>query len=202
MKYYFSTGSCSLSPRIALHEAGYAHDGEAVDLAAKKIKSNGGDYLAVNPKGYVPALVLDDGTLLTENAVMLQYLADNKPEKKLAPPANGSMERYRFNEMLNFIGTEMHKGFSPLFNPKINEEMREAVIARFKLRCAWLAKQIDGKQYLFGDQFTVADGYLFTILNWARSRSVDVGPVLSAYFDRVKARPGVQAALQAEGIAL
>ncbi len=202
MKYYFSTGSCSLSPRIALHEAGYAHDGEAVDLQAKKVKSNDSDYLAVNPKGYVPALMLDDGTLLTENAVMLQYLADNKPEKKLAPPANGSMERYRFNEMLNFITTELHKGFSPLFNPKINDEMKEAVIARLKLRFGYVAKQLEGKQYLFGDQFTVADGYLFTILNWARNKALDVGPVLSAYFDRVKARPGVQAALKAEGISL
>ncbi len=202
MKYYFSTGSCSLSPRIALHEAGYAHDSEAVDLAAKKIKSNDGDYLAVNPKGYVPALVLDDGQLLTENVPLLQYLADNKPEKKLAPPADGSMERYRFQEMLTFISTELHKGFSPLFNPKINDEMKDAVIARLKLRYAYIAKQLEGKQYLFGDQFTVADGYLFAMLNWARNKSVEVGPVLSSYFDRVKSRPAVQAALQAEGIGL
>lgn len=201
MKYYYSTGSCSLSPRIALHEAGFTVDSEGVDLAAKKTKS-GSDYLAVNPKGYVPALVLDDGQLLTENVPMLQYIADNKPEKKLAPPANGSMERYRFQEMLTFISTELHKGFSPLFNPKINDEMKDALIARLKLRFAYVTKQLEGKQYLFGDQFSVADGYLFTILNWARNKSVDVGPVLNAYFDRVKARPAVQAALQAEGIAL
>ncbi len=199
MKYFYATGSCSLSPRIALCEAGYTVDSEAVDLRAKKT-SSGGDFLAINPKGYVPALVLDDGELLTENAVMLKYIADHKPEKKLAPVGNG-MDRYRFEEFLNFIATELHKGTSPLFNPKIGDEMKQSVIDRLKLRYAYVAKQLDGKPYLFGDQFTVADGYLFTMLTWARNKDVDVGPELTAYYDRVKARPGVQAALKAEGIA-
>jgi glutathione S-transferase len=200
MKYYFATGSCSLSPRIALCEAGYAVDSESVDLRAKKT-SSGGDFLAVNPKGYVPALVLDDGELLTEGSTMLQYIADHKPEKKLAP-ADGGMERYRFEEWLNFIATELHKGTSPLFNPKINDEMKASVVDRLKSRYAYLAQHMAGKEYLMGDQFTVADGYLFTMLTWARNRGIEVGPVLSAYFDRVKARPGVQAALTAEGINL
>jgi glutathione S-transferase len=200
MKYYFSSGSCSLSPRIALQEAGFVHDSEAVDLRAKKTAS-GGDFLAVNPKGYVPALVLDDGQLLTENAVMLQYIADSKPETKLAPQGGG-MERYRFEEWLTFIGTELHKGFAPLFNPKMTPELRESLVDRLKLRFALVTKQIDGKTYLFGDGFTVADGYLFTMLTWARRHKVEVGAALDAYFDRVKARPTVQAALAAEGISL
>lgn len=200
MKYYFATGSCSLAPRIALSEAGYTVDSELVDLRAKKTAS-GADFLAVNPKGYVPALVLDDGQLLTENSIMLQYIADHKPEKKLAP-ADGGMERYRFEEWLNFIATELHKGTSPLFNPKISDEMKASVVDRLKSRYAYLAQHMEGKQYLMGDQFTVADGYLFAMLNWARNKSIEVGPVLSAYFDRVKARPGVQAALKAEGVTL
>lgn len=199
MKYYFSTGSCSLSPRIALHEAGFNVDSEAVDLPNKKIKSSGADFYAINAKGYVPALVLDDGELLTENAVILQYIADKKPEKKLAPPAGG-MERIRFQEWLIFITTELHKTFSPLFNPKINDEFKEAQTTRLKMRFGVIAKQLGSKKYLFGDDFTVADGYLFTMLNWAKNKSIDVGPELAAYFDRVKARPAVQAALKAEGL--
>lgn len=198
MKYYYATGSCSLSPRIALCEAGYSVDSEAVDLRAKTTAS-GGDFLAVNPKGYVPALVLDDGELLTENSTMLQYIADQKPERKLAP-AGGGMARYRFEELLNFIATELHKGTSPLFNPKISDDMKASVIDRLKLRYAYVTKQLGDKTYLFGDEFTVADGYLFTVLTWARGKGIDAGPALAAYYDRVKARPAVQAALKAEGI--
>jgi glutathione S-transferase len=149
----------------------------------------------------VPALVLDDGQLLTENTTMLQYIADHKPEKKLAPAGNG-MDRYRFEEWLTFIATELHKGTSPLFNPKIGDEMKQSVVDRLNLRYAYVAKHLDGKQFLMGDQFTVADGYLFAMLNWARNKGVTLSPVLNAYFDRVKARPGVQAALKAEGVTL
>jgi glutathione S-transferase len=198
MKYYYATGSCSLSPRIALCEAGYSVDSESVDLRGKKT-GNGDDFLAVNPKGYVPALVLDDGQLLTENITMLQYIADHKPELKLAP-AEGGMARYRFEELLSFVATELHKGTSPLFNPKISDEMKASVIDRLKLRYAFVTKQLGDKTYLFGDQFTVVDGYLFTMLTWAKNMGIDAGPALAAYYDRVKARPGVQAALKAEGI--
>ncbi|HEY1720722.1 MAG TPA: glutathione transferase GstA [Magnetospirillaceae bacterium] len=198
MKYYYSTGSCSLSPRIALQEAGLTHDSEAVDLAAKKTKG-GSDFWAINSKGYVPALVLDDGELLTENAVILQYIADKTPEKKLAPPAGG-MERVRFQEWLIFITTELHKTFSPLFNPKSNDEFKETVVTRLKMRFGLITKQLGSKTYLFGDDFSVADGYLFTMLTWAKHKGVDVGPALTSYYDRVAARPAVQAALKAEGI--
>jgi glutathione S-transferase len=198
MRYYYATGSCSLSPRIALCEAGYSVDSESVDLRTKKT-ANGSDFLAVNPKDYVPALVLDGGQILTENSIMLQYIADHKPERKLAPAEDG-MVRYRFEEQLNFIATELHKGTSFLFNPKISDEMKASVIDKLKLRYAYVTEQLGDETYLFGDQFTVADGYLFTMLTWARNMGIDAGPALAAYYERVKARPAVQAALKAEGI--
>ncbi len=200
MKLYYSPGACSLSPHIVLHEAGISFDSEAVDLRAKKT-SGGADFYAINPKGYVPALVLDDGELLTEGAVMVQYIADHAPSAKLAP-ASGTKERLRFQEWLIFIATELHKGFSPLFNPKIGDEMKASLIDRLKGRFAMIAKQVDGKKYLTGDDFSVADAYLFTMLTWAKNMSVDAGPVLAAYYDRVRARPAVGAAIADEGLKL
>lgn len=200
MKLYYAPGACSLSPRIVLREAGISFDSEAVDLRAKKTKG-GADFYAINPKGYVPALVLDDGELLTEAAIMVQYIADHTPSAKLAPPP-GTKERLRFQEWMNFIATELHKGFSPLFNPKIGEEMKASLIDRLKGRFGMIAKEIDGKKYLTGDNFTVADAYLFTMLTWAKTMGIETGPILGAYYDRVRARPAVGTAIADEGLKL
>lgn len=200
MKLYYKPGACSLSPHIVLREAGLAFELELVDLATKKTGS-GGDYLGLNPKGYVPALALDDGQLLTEGPAILQYLADRVPEKRLAPPA-GTMERYRLQELLNFIATELHKGFNPLFNPKAPEEWKVVVRELLAKRIEIVARQLAGRDYLMGDGFTVADAYLFTVLNWANFAKLDLSswPVLKTYSARVAARPAVKAALVAEGL--
>ena len=200
MKLYYSPGACSLSPHIVLVESGLGFDLEKVDLAAKKTE-RGADYWKVNPKGYVPALELDDGQVLTEGPAIVQYLADRVPQKKLAPPA-GTMERYRLQEWLNFISTELHKGFSPLFNPKASDDWKSAARELLGRRIAIVAKQLEGKSYAMGTAFTVADAYLFTILRWARHVKLDLSPwpVLPDYLDRVAARPAVHAALAAEGL--
>ena len=200
MKLFLSPGACSLSPHIVLHEAGLAHDSERVDLKTHKTAS-GGDYYAVNPKGYVPALVLDDGTVLTEGPVIVQYLADRKPDSGLAP-ANGSLDRYRLQEWLGFISTEVHKQYSPLFNPAATDDTKKLFIDRLHGRYAWLEQQLTAKQYLMGDRFTVADAYLFTVMNWAQRLKFDMSryPNLMAYVGRVAARPAVQAAMRAEGL--
>jgi len=200
MKLYHKPGACSLSPHIVLREAGLAFELERVDLASKKTGS-GGDYLGVNPKGYVPALALDDGQLLTEGPAIVQYLADLAPEKHLAPPA-GTMARVRLQEWLNFIASELHKGFSPLYNPRAPEEWKGVARELLAKRIALVAERLTGRDYLMGDDFTVADAYLFTVLNWAGFAQVDLspGPVLGAYQARVAARPAVRAALQAEGL--
>ena len=200
MKLYYKAGACSLSPHIVLHEAGLAFELERVDLASKKTGS-GGDYFGVNPKGYVPALALDDGQLLTEGPAIVQYLADLVPEKRLAPPA-GTMERVRLQEWLNFIATELHKGFSPLYNPRAPEEWKGVARELLAKRIALVAERLAGRDYLMGDAFTVADAYLFTVLNWAAFAKVDLSPwpVLGAYQARVAARPAVRAALLAEGL--
>lgn len=200
MKLYHKPGACSLSPHIVLREAGLAFELERVDLASKKTGS-GGDYLGVNPKGYVPALALDDGQLLTEGPAIVQYLADLAPEKHLAPPA-GTMARVRLQEWLNFIATELHKGFSPLYNPQAPEEWKAVARKLLAKRIALVAERLTGRDYLMGDDFTVADAYLFTVLNWAGFAQVDLSPwpVLGAYQARVAARPAVRAALQAEGL--
>jgi len=197
MKLYFSPGACSLSPHIALNEAGIAYDSEAVDLASKKTKS-GADYRAINPKGAVPALQLDNGQVLTEGSAIVQYIADQKPATKLAPPA-GSMERYRLQEWLNYIASEIHKGFSPLFNPKASDEWKQVIKDQIGGKFDYLSKQIQGKDYLMGT-FTVADAYLFTILGWAKHMNIDLAkwPVLAQYVERVGARPAVKATLEAE----
>ncbi len=200
MKLYYSPGACSLAPHIAICEAGLPFSGEKVDLKTKKTES-GGDYLRVNPKGSVPALALDQGGVLTEAAVILQYLADQAPGARLAPPA-GTLERYRLMEMLNYVSTEIHKGFSPLWNPKASADWKAAAHANLANRLGWLAQALEGKSYLMGDAFTVADAYLFTVLSWGAHVGVDLGkwPALAAYQARVGHRPKVQQALREEGL--
>lgn len=200
MKLYFSPGACSLSPHIVLREAGLKFDIEKVSLADKKTEK-GTDFLTVNPKGYVPALQLDSGGVLTEGPAIVQYLADQVPEKRLAPVA-GSIERYRLVEWLNFISTEVHKSFSPLFKPNVPEETKQAARELLAKRLAFVAGKLEDSEYLMGNQFTVADAYLFTVLNWAGHVKLDLSPwpVLSAYHKRVAARPAVQAAMMAEGL--
>jgi glutathione S-transferase len=198
MKLYFSPGACSLHPHIALREAGLPFDLVRVDLRAHKTK-DGGDYYAINPKGYVPTLELDDGTRLTEGAVIDQYIADRKPESKLAPPA-GTMERYRLQEWLNFIAAEIHKSFSPLFNPATPDEVKAQFKERIGKRFDLLEKTLDGRPYLLGETFSVADGYLFNMIRWTNFTGIDMKPwpKLQAFFQRVGERPAVKAALEAE----
>ena len=200
MKLFFKAGACSMSPHIVLEELGLKYEAEAVDLKAKKTAS-GGDYLAVNPKGYVPALQLDSGDVLTEGPAIVQYLADSKPEKKLAP-ANGTVERYRLQAWLTFIGTELHKQFSPLFNPAAPQEWKDICRANIERRLGYVNEQLAGKDYLMGKDFSVADAYLFTVAGWTKVVKIDLGawPNLAAYMGRVAARPAVQAAMKAEGL--
>lgn len=200
MKLYYSPGACSLSPHIVAREAGIPVELKKVDLKAKLVDGSA-DYLKTNGKGYVPALELDDGSLLTEGPVIVQYLADQKPDAGLAP-RTGTLERYRLQEWLNFITSELHKSFGWFFNPAMTPEGRKAVSDRLELRIAWLAKQLEGKQYLLGDKFSVADAYLFTVLNWAPMVKFDLGrwPAITEYHKRVAARPKVQETLKAEGL--
>jgi glutathione S-transferase len=198
MKLYFSPGACSLSPHIALHEAGLAFEPVLASTKSHKLQ-DGTDYYGINPLGYVPMLELDDGTRLREGPAILQYIADLVPLKNLAPAA-GTMPRYRLQEWLNFIGTEMHKGFSPLFNPATPDEYKVVVKARLASRYTWLESELAGKEYLMGEHFNVADGYLFTITNWAKPLGIDLSPypTVMAWHARVGARPAVQEALKAE----
>jgi glutathione S-transferase len=200
MKLYFSPGACSLSPHIALLEAGLDFTLERVDVRAKQT-ADGRDFLTINPKGYVPALEMKDGAVLTEGPAIVQFIADLVPDRQLAP-ANGTLERYRQIEWLNFISTELHKSFSPLFRPTSTEEMKEAARTHLSNRLNWLAGQLEGRDYLMGSQFTVADGYLFTVLGWANFVQFDLAqwPVFAAYTQRVAARPAVQQALRSEGL--
>jgi glutathione S-transferase len=200
MKLYYSPGACSLSPHIALHEAGLAHDLVKVDLRAKKTE-NGDDFTAINPKGQVPALMLDNGEMLTEGPVIVQMIADQAPGKHLAPAA-GSKERYRLQEWLNFITTELHKNFSPLFNPSIPDEVKSSFKDRLMAKFRYIDGRLAGHDYLMGKQFTVADGYLFVMLRWADGHKMDLSGLknLTAFKDRVTARPNVQAALKMEGL--
>jgi len=199
IKLYYSPGACSLSPHIALAEAGLAYSLEKVDLKTKKTET-GADYYAVNPAGYVPALVLDNGEILTEGPAIVQYIADLAPVARLAPPA-GSFERVRLQELLNFISTELHKSFSPLFNPAAPEEWKALTRELLGRRLDVVEQKLGDRDYLMGE-FSVADGYLFTILGWGRLVGVDImaRPRLAAYVARVKARPGVQRALTEEGL--
>lgn len=198
MKLYYSPGACSLSPHIALKEAGIPHELVKVDLRAKKT-ADGADYAAIYPKGQVPALQLDSGELLTEGPVIAQVVADKVPEKKLAP-AQGTSERYKLQEWLNFIGSEVHKSFSPLFAPTLADDAKAFFRTRVTGKLAYIDSALAGKDYLMGQQFTVADGYLFTMLRWADGMKLDLSAMknLMAYKERVAARPNVQAALKAE----
>jgi len=201
MKLYYSPGACSLSPHIALKEAGLPFDLVKVDLKAKTL-ADGGDYKTVNPKGQVPALALDNGEVLTEGPVIVQMIADKAPAAKLAPP-NGTPERYRLQEWLNFISTELHKSFSPLFQPALSDDTKQFFKDRIMSRLAHVNDALAGKDYLTGSTFSVADGYLFTILRWADGMKLDISALknLAAYKARVAARPKVQEALVAEGLA-
>ena len=200
MKLYYSPGACSLAPHIVLFEAGYTFDTEKVDIPNKKTAS-GADYWQINPKGYVPALQLDDGEVLTEVSTILQYLADQKPASGLAPAA-GTMPRYRLMEWLNFIATEVHKSVGGLFNPQMTPEMKEVQKAYITRRFNALDKMMAGKQYLTGDSFSVADAYLFNVLRWCGFHKIDLATWsnIQAFFARAGARPQVQAAMRAEGL--
>jgi glutathione S-transferase len=200
MKLYYSPGACSLSPHIALLEAGLPYDLVKVDLRAKKLE-NGDDYLKVNPKGQVPALALDNGELVTEGPVIVQMIADKASAKNLAP-ARDSAERYKLLEWLNFITGELHKNFSPLFNPTIPDEVKNFFKDRIMGKFKYIDSQLAGRDYLMGKQFTVADGYLYTMLRWADGNKLDLSGLknLMAYKDRVAARPKVQEALTKEGL--
>ena len=200
MKLYYSPGACSLSPHIALHEAGLAYTPVLASTKSHKLQ-DGTDYYTNNPQGYVPLLELDSGERLREGPAIVQYIADQVPDKQLAP-ANGTLARYRLQEWLTFIGTELHKGFSPLFNPATPEDYKPMVRERLLQRLQWVDSQLADKQYLMGDQFTVADGYLFTVTNWTQPTKLDISGLanLAAYRERVGARPAVQAAMKAEGL--
>ena len=201
MKLYYSPGACSLSPHIALLEAGLAHDLTKVDLKAKKLE-DGSDFLKVNPKGQVPTLQLDDGSILTEGPVIVQAIADKAAGKNLAP-ASGSTERYRLQEWLNFITSELHKNFSPLFAPVLSDETKQFFRDRLMGKLKHVDEKLAGHDYLMGNAFSVADGYLYTMLRWADAHKFDLSALknLMAYKVRVAARPQVQAALKSEGLA-
>ncbi|MEQ6434976.1 glutathione transferase GstA [Comamonas sp. w2-DMI] len=200
MKLYYSPGACSLSPHIVLHEAGLPYEAILASTKSHKLQ-DGTDYYTINPLGYVPFLVLDNGDTLHEGPAIVQYLADQVPEKNLAP-ANGTMARYHLQEWLNFISTELHKGFGPLFNPATPEDYKPAVRERVLGRLQWVDGELANKTYLMGDQFTVADAYLFTVTGWAQFVGVDISGLsnILAYRERVLARPAVQAAMKAEGL--
>jgi len=200
MQLYFSPGACSLASHITLREAGLPFDLKRTDTKTKKLE-DGSDYYAVNSKGAVPALRLDDGQVLTEGPAILQYIADQKPESGLAPKS-GTLERYRLLEWLNFITSEVHKGFSPLFNPAADPKVKEYTTQNLEKKFDWLNQQLAGKNFLTGDRFTIADAYLFVVVNWSNFVGIDLGrwPNLRDFQARVAARPKVQEALAAEGL--
>ncbi|MDA8523288.1 glutathione transferase GstA [Acidovorax sp. NCPPB 4044] len=200
MKLYYSPGACSLSPHIALHEAGLAFTPVLASTKSHKLQ-DGTDFYTINPLGYVPLLELDDGTRLREGPAIVQYIADQAPLKNLAP-ANGTLARYRLQEWLNFISTELHKGFSPLFNPATPDDYKTMARERLLSRLQWVDEQFAGRDWLLGEHFSVADGYLFTVCGWGKHVGVDTAHLknLGAYLERVGARPAVQSALKAEGL--
>ncbi|MDF2075399.1 glutathione transferase GstA [Pseudomonas mendocina] len=200
MKLYYKAGACSLSPHIALREAGLPFELEAVDLKTK-LTASGKDFTRINGKGYIPALQLDNGKVLTEGAAIVQYIADLKPESGLAP-ANGSEARYELQSWLSFISSELHKPFGSMFNPAQSADWKAAAQALLSKRLDWLVTELGEREFLLGDRFTVADGYLFTVLGWAGmvGFSLDPWPGLQAYHARIGARPKVIEALKAEGL--
>ena len=200
MKLYYSPGACSLSPHIVLEESGLKFEAVLASTKTHKL-ADGTDYYTINPKGYVPLLELDDGQRLAEGPAIVQYIADQVPAKKLAP-AFGTMERYRVMEWLTFIGTEVHKSFSPLFNPAMPEEGKAVYRKKILERLTWVDGQLAGKSTLMGDGFSVADAYLFTVSRWSPLVGVDIKGLatLNAFIERVGARPAVQAAMKTEGL--
>lgn len=200
MKLYYSPGACSLSPHIVLHEAGMAFEAIAAPTKTHKLP-DGTDFYSINPLGYVPYLTLDDGRSLHEGPAIVQYIADEVPQKNLAP-ANGTYERYKLQEWLTFIGTELHKSFGPLFTPGTPDETKAAAKAQITKRLTWVDGELAGKDYLMGSTFTVADAYLFTVTNWTAYVQMDISGFshLAAYRARVAARPAVVAAMKAEGL--
>lgn len=200
MKLYYSPGACSLSPHIVARELGIPLELKKVDLGSKQV-AGGGDFLALNPKGYVPVLELDDGEVLTEGPAIVQYLGDQKPDAGVVPKA-GSMERYRLQEWLSYITSEIHKTYSPLFNPKtppeVAEERRQYLRKRYRL----LDQHLAGRPYLLGDAFSAADAYLFTVTQWAGYVKLDLADFanIAAFQERVAERPAVREALKAEGL--
>ena len=200
MKLYYSPGACSLSPHIALLEAGLPYTPVKTSTKTHQL-DDGTDFYSINAKGYVPVLELDNGERLTEGPAIVQYIADRNPGSGLAP-ANGTLERYRLQEWLNFITSELHKQYGPMFDPSTPAEYKPMLIAKIGKRFDWLVEQMKGKDYLMGKQFTVADAYLYTILRWSQFVGIDLAkwPVLLAYEARVAARPKVQEALAAEGL--
>jgi glutathione S-transferase len=201
MKLYFSPGACSLSPHIVLHESGLAFTPVLASTKTHKLQ-DGTDYYTINPKGYVPLLELDSGERLSEGPAIVQYVADQVPAKNLVPPA-GTMARYRAQEWLNFISTELHKQYSPLFNAAMPEEAKALFREKLKGRYGWIDTQLEGRKYLLGETFSVPDAYLFTVTRWAGFVGVDLAPYkhLAAFMARMNERPAVQAALKAEGLA-
>jgi glutathione S-transferase len=200
MKLYYSPGACSLSPHIVAREAGIEIELERVDNRAKKTVS-GADYWQINPKGQVPALALDDGDVLTEGPAIVQYIADRAPQSKLMPPA-GSKERYQVLEWLNFVTSELHKNFASLFRPNTPDDYKPIAKENLESRFNYVDRHLAGRQYLMGDQFSVADAYLFTVLRWSTLQHIDLSrwPNISAYLGRITERPKVKEAMQAEGL--
>ena len=200
MKLYFSPGACSLSPHIVLREAGLQFTLDKVDLRTKQT-ADGLDFRAINSKGYVPALETDSGQILTEGPAIVQYLADRAPDKLLAP-APGTMERYQMVSWLNFIGTEIHKNYAPFFKPDASDDLKAYAAGNLTLRYGYVEKMLEGRDYLGGERFSVADVYLFVITNWAGHIKFDLSafPNLQAFQKRIAARPAVQQALRAEGL--
>jgi glutathione S-transferase len=200
MKLYYSPGACSLSPHIALREAGLAFDLVLASTKTHKLQ-DGTDFYSINPLGYVPVLELDDGSRLREGPAIVQYIADQVPAKQLAP-AHGTMARYRLQEWLTFINSELHKGFGPLFNPAVPEDVKPVFRDKLASRLQWVDGQLAGRTYLMGETFTVADAYLFTVTGWAGFVKLDISALaqITAYRERIKARPAVQDALRAEGL--
>jgi glutathione S-transferase len=200
LKLFYKAGACSLASHIALQESGLPFEIEAVNLQTK-VTASGADFMKINAKGYVPALQLDNGEVLTEGPAIMQYIADQAPEKHLAPLAD-AMARYRLQGWLTFIGTELHKNCSPLFNPSANSDWKASAMANLERRLAYVAQHIDDKQFLLGNEFSIGDAYLFTVLSWAKHLDVDLGkwPALVAYQARVGARDSVQKAMKAEGL--
>jgi glutathione S-transferase len=200
MKLYYSPGACSLSPHIVLREAGLAFEPVLASTKTHQL-ADGTDYYTINPKGSVPLLELDNGERLSEGPAIVQYIADQVPAKNLAP-ANGTMARYRLQEWLNFTTSELHKSFSPMFNPAFGEDARAVYRKRLVERLTWVDGQLAGKSFLMGETFTVADAYLFTVAGWSKYVGVDIAGLanLNAYLDRIAARPAVQEAMKAEGL--